>query len=188
MKKITAVALTAVLFISSAYNTYAQENTDIAINRRISVTPAFLVNSKEKPEHIGNPLNLDLVHDNVLKDFNSFFPQGQDVEWYPLDSKFSRYVAYFNNDGNRGRAVFSRKAGMEFSLFYIPENQLPADNRKALKSNYVDYVFKQIMKISLYGETHYVVNLRNKANVVMARVRNGSIDELNNFVDATVKE
>ena len=86
------------------------------------------------------------VNSRALYSFQKIFKDANDVNWYAVDEKEKTYVVFFNSDKNPSMALFQKRGNLLYAITHCAESDLPAENRTAIKSNYVDYKITYVKK------------------------------------------
>ena len=91
------------------------------------------------------------------------------------------YLAEFNMDGRSTRAMFYKNGDIFYTISEGSEKDLPAEVRRQIKSNYVDYIITKVSEINSDNHSAWVVNLHDDNHLIIARVIDGALDELAHY-------
>ena len=117
------------------------------------------------------------VSPKALKSFNKSF-KNTTPTWYAVNKN---YLATFNMNGRNTRALLAKNGYVIYSISYGQESSLPKDVRRTLKSNYIDHRIGSVSEVKAGEHQAWVVNLQDDNELVVARVLEGSLDELQHF-------
>ena len=122
----------------------------------------------------------------LQKAFNKQFKNAGKVDWYNLKKN---YLAVFDYEGRKTRALFTKNGYNIYSIAYGAEKDLPKDYRKSLRNNYEDFEVVNAVEIhsSSVEHTTWLALLQNERNIVIARIIDGGMDEFARF-DTSPKE
>ena len=121
------------------------------------------------------------VHAKTLYAFEKLFKNVNDVNWYALDEKERTYLVYFNTDNHPSMALFQKKGGLLYAITYYAEADLPPENRKIIKSNYVDYMITYVKKVMSGGKTAWIANLVSENKLVIVKTIEGQLEEMESY-------
>jgi hypothetical protein len=147
------------------------------VSNNINTDPATLLsiasNTATTP-----PIPLTEVNSKVVRRFSNAYTNAQNVKWY---NSGKGYLAFFDIAGTKAQAYFGKGGYWYYDARFGTEKDLPADIRRTLKSNYVDYAIGKTTKVNVGPETAWIVNLQDDNNLVIARVMNNQIDEMAHY-------
>src|SRR5258708_176921 len=98
--------------------------------------------------------------------------------WYKLPKG---YLATYMEEGVESRFIYDRKGYWMYSIMTYQEDHLPAEVRKAVKSEYYDYSIGWVKEVKQGEDEVYVVHVENKVEWKDLSVQNGEITELKTF-------
>jgi len=124
---------------------------------------------------------INSVHSKTLLNFEKNFKNTANVTWYSVDEKGKTYLVFFTTDNNPSMALFQKKGSMLYAISHCAENDLPAENRKTIKSNYVDYRISYVKKVMSGGKTAWIANLVNENKLVIVKTIDGQLEEMENY-------
>ena len=167
-------SLTAVLATTLVF---AQEPNAIAISSPKPATASAIAALMDAP--LPEPANTAVyVKAKVMRSFTDLFGDAADVKWSTANGQ---YFASFTQDGKQRKALFSNGGALINCFKYGAESDLPADVRKLVKSNYVDYTISGVTELTTRDWKAWVVNLMDKNNLVIACVYDGNLEELHQY-------
>ncbi|MBD0294992.1 MAG: hypothetical protein ICV84_07300 [Flavisolibacter sp.] len=129
----------------------------------------------------------DAVNDKVQHVFNRYFANAKNDQWFWGDKSRKILSVCFEDNDSISHAVFTKGGSLLYSVAQASEKQLPKEDRKAIKSNFVDYDITNVAEVYAAGETVWIVNLENAENVVILRVANGTYDVLHKYINGKKK-
>jgi hypothetical protein len=118
------------------------------------------------------------VKAKVMRSFFELFADATDVKWTTANSL---YFASFVQNGYMCKALFDNRGGLVYSMKYGTEKDLPRDARKLLKSTYLDYTINVVTELVTGDSTTWIVNLSDADSLIVARVHNGDLQELQHY-------
>ena len=121
------------------------------------------------------------VNSKALYSFQKTFKDANDVNWYAADEKEKTYVVFFNSEKNPSMALFQKRGNLLYAITHCAESDLPAENRIAIKSNYVDYKITYVKKVTVGNKTAWIANLENEKKLVIVKSIEGQIEEMENY-------
>jgi hypothetical protein len=92
----------------------------------------------------------------VIKSFTSYFPHTSKVEW---EKKGSQYEAEFNVKRADHKALFESNGKLIVYKKDIPQSQLPAAVKQAIRQQYPNYRIDDVERIARSGHVYYQVEL-----------------------------
>jgi len=120
------------------------------------------------------------VTTKATRSFDKSFKEATNAKWYAIDKK--TYLATFTHkDGRESRALFAKNGYIYYAISFGNEQSLPKEERRNIKSNYVDYNIGRVSEVSALGQKVWVVNLQDADNLVIARSADGALDELEHY-------
>jgi hypothetical protein len=110
----------------------------------------------------------------VIKSFNSYFPQTARVEW---EKKGNRYEADFDIKRTDHKALFENTGKLIVYKKDIPQNQLPAAVKQAIRQQYPHYRIDDVERIARSGHLYYQVELDGQPqDIKLVFTRDGRLD------------
>ncbi len=109
----------------------------------------------------------------ALKSFAKEFPNVSDEKWYRIKDK---YLVEFVKNDNRQKALYNMKGTLIYNINYGSEKDLPADIRKMIKREYVEYLILRATNVNEHNRNIWVIDLREDNQLVIARVENKIIE------------
>jgi len=119
-----------------------------------------------------------VVNAEVNKSFKKAFPNAQNLRWYKLNKN---YLAKFIESDMKHQALFTKKGNLTYDISYGYENQLPEDVRNTIVGTYPDYKITSAANVKQANRNIWVVNLESLNNLVLARVEDGVMDEVERY-------
>jgi len=121
------------------------------------------------------------VNKKVLKHFNKSFRNAENIKWERLDDNF---LATFVVKNVTTKSLFDERGNLVCRINYISEKQLPADIKNIVTNAYRKYTITSVAGILQDNRHIWIVKLANETNYVAARVEDGEIEEIENFLKA----
>lgn len=118
------------------------------------------------------------VYENVLTEFQRHFPNAEDVQWYNIKKD---YLARFSIDDLEYRALLDRKGNLLYKITYGREKHLPANIRKDIKRNYVEFLITLAVFVEEDNRKIWIINLEDDSEHVIVRVENDEIEEVQKY-------
>jgi hypothetical protein len=118
------------------------------------------------------------VTSKIIRSFDESFTDATDVIWY---NERKSYLASFIKDGKTYRVLFSKNGGIDYKISFGSEKDLPADLRKLIKSEYVDYAIGRVTEVNVYNKKAWFANLEDAHNLIIVRIVDGAIDEFEHY-------
>jgi hypothetical protein len=116
----------------------------------------------------------------LQKSFNKSFKAAENVNWYNVKKD---YLAEFNNNGRKTRALFGKNGYVFYSIAYGNKESLPEDDYRSIRSMYYDYDIVNVIEVysAAVDYATWLVLLKNDKNTVIARIIDGGVDEYARF-------
>lgn len=116
----------------------------------------------------------------LQKSFNRYFTNAANINWYNVKKD---YLAEFDNNGRRTRALFGKNGYIHYAITYGNESSLPKDVRRSIRSMYYDFTILSVVEVytKVMDNTTWLVQLKDEKNMVIARVIDGAVDEYARF-------
>lgn len=114
----------------------------------------------------------------VTKAFDRDFKNAVNSQWYKLNKNF--LVRFIEND-LENKALYKKSGYMVYHIKYGSEKDLPEDVRNMVKSSYGDYNITRAINVHQEGRNIWVLNLEGLKKLVLARVENGELEEINSY-------
>ena len=115
------------------------------------------------------------VATKAVNSFNKSYKNAENVKWFAQNRN---YIAMFDWNGLKAHALLGKNGAIHYDVRYGNEKDLPANMRRLIKSNYVDFAIGKAVEVNVEGKNAWVVNLQDADNIVIARVMDGALDEL----------
>ena len=97
------------------------------------------------------------VPQDVVKNFNSKFPDAEEIEWEKEDD--NEWEAEFEQSGTEYTASFDSKGAWLETERYVKETDLPLLVLESLKANYVNYKIEEIAYVEKDTNNYYEIEL-----------------------------
>ncbi len=159
MKPTLILSIGLILFmLSVATSSSAQDTTSIKSLPLVTVTSS----TKKIPNRI-------------WKSFSTYFSNAENPRWFTLNKDYLvKYMIY----DEQNRALFTKKGTLIYHITYGYEKSLPEDLRKQIKDSYSDYDITRAIKVKEAGREIWVVNLEDSKNLIMVRLEDGEMEEV----------
>ena len=167
MKARTFYTLCAGLFLCITSDTFAQT----------SVNKASLFSTAVKNDELTKD-NSAVVNLKVQKAFMRQFGEVTSQSWRVAGQNF---LSHFYMNGLPTNALFSKNGYLIYTITYSTEKQMPANLRKLVKSEYLDYDITMASEIKQDNRDIWVVQLQNTNEIITARIENGELEEVQQF-------
>lgn len=115
------------------------------------------------------------VSSKAIRSFQQAYKNAGEASWSAIDRSF---LAEFEVDGKRSKALFTKSGYMIYGITYGSESDLPKEERRTLKSNYVDFDITSVAKVYAEGGVYWISTLQNEDEIVITRSHDGAVDEL----------
>jgi hypothetical protein len=125
------------------------------------------------------------VYENVLTEFQKHFANAENVRWYNIDRD---YLAKFTIGSMEHRALLNRRGNLLYKISYGKEKHLPANIRKSIKSNYVEFLITAATLVEEANRNIWVINLEDNTHYVTIRVEDSEIEEIRKYDRADLPE
>ena len=177
MKKLLLSAL-SLFALAISTTSYAQASAESTLEKSLAAVslPTAVRPNDIKP---GTRIAKDAISDKIQNSFNRSFSNGKNDQWFLINKKV--FGVNFDNNGRYSRAAFTKNGAMLYCVMQGSEQHLPKEDRKAIKSNYVDYNITHVAEVTSQGRTVWIANLQDEHNLVVVRVADGTLDEIANY-------
>jgi hypothetical protein len=91
------------------------------------------------------------------------------------------YLSQFRLNGLRTIALFSGRGTLIYTITYGSEKDLPADLRRAVKSEYYDYTMTITIELKQDNRDIWYVELDTPKDHITVRLEDGGMEEVNQF-------
>lgn len=118
------------------------------------------------------------VTKRVAKSFESFFKNTSDERWYKADKNY--LVKFIMND-QKNTALFKKSGSLIYHISYGHEQDLPADLRRTVKSQYVDMNIISAIKVAQDNRNIWVINLEDDKKFILIRFEDGELEEVETY-------
>ena len=118
------------------------------------------------------------VSQKTLSAFAKKFPGATEANWTRLGKK---YVVDFMKDDKKHKSLYDIRGNLFYLLSYGKEKDLPADIRKMVKREYIDYKISQAVQAQEDTRDVWIINVDDGNNFATVAVENGSLAEINHF-------
>jgi hypothetical protein len=118
------------------------------------------------------------VNQKVSDAFRASFKDAISPTWYRLNKDY--LVEFITGDMNN-RALFKKNGVLIYQISYGHETNLPKEVRRLVKSNYIDFNIVQAINVKEDNRDIWVVNLEDDKKLIIARVEDGSLEEVSNL-------
>lgn len=117
----------------------------------------------------------------LKKSFNRQFKNASQVAWYNMKKN---YLAVFDYEGRKTRALFTKNGNTIYSIAYGDEKDLPKEYRHMIKGMYVDFEILNAIEIhsSVVKHATWLTLLQSEDNIVIARISDNGLDEFARYV------
>ncbi|HTQ27109.1 MAG TPA: hypothetical protein VMI35_03240 [Puia sp.] len=158
-KQLLWQAVVGICLILPAAGVYAQDTT-------FKTLPSVTVTATSKVSH------------DVAKAFEASFPDAENPAWYKLDKN---YLVKFMTKDQSNRALYKNNGMLIYHIRYGHEQNLPDDVRKIVKSSYYDYSIMSVIYVNQDQRDIWVVNVEDSQKIILVRVENGEIEEVEKY-------
>ena len=121
------------------------------------------------------------VNAQITKSFTADFKDAVGVKWYKLNKN---YLATFITGDMNNSALYGKHGYLIYNIGYGQEKNLPKEVRGVIKSVYYDYKITSIIKVNQDAREVWIVNMQDDKKLIIARVEDGVMDEVDNFDNA----
>lgn len=118
------------------------------------------------------------VNKKVSDAFQSSFKNAVNATWYKLNKD---YLVEFITGDMKNKALYKRNGTIIYQISYGHENNLPKEVRRLVKSNYIDFNIVQAINVQEDNRNIWVVNLEDDKKLIIARVEDGGLEEVQNL-------
>jgi len=179
-KQFKAYLLTLLSATAIINSSFAQTTAMYQPVAAITKSDEYTLTTADKAPAATTAIPVNEVSPKALRSFDKSFKDITAPQWYALDKR--SYLATFTSkDGRSSRALFGKNGYMYYTIHFGNEKSLPKEERRLVKSNYVDYTIGRVSEVSADGQKAWIVNLQDDNDLVVARVTNGAIDELAHY-------
>lgn len=118
------------------------------------------------------------VPQKVAESFDKAFPTSYNDRWFKADRN---YLVKFMVRDQKNTALFRKNGALVYRLGYGFEKDLPADIRKQVKSQYVDFRITTAIKVEQGDRVIWVINLEDPKKFIVVRFEDGELEEVGNY-------
>jgi hypothetical protein len=173
MKKILFSSISGICLLISTTTTV---NAQIASKH---VKPAARFTVSNKPESRNSPGLVGRVNPTVIRSFLKTYKDVSDEKWIEVKEGF---VAMFNRSGIDYQVAYDKKGNLLRTIRSYNEDNMSADLRHVVRSNYYDYEINRVHEIEMpLNPLTYVIQLVGKKEIINLGVSDGEMEELEKF-------
>jgi hypothetical protein len=119
------------------------------------------------------------VNSKVAHLFIKYYKNAENVKWY---YNGNGYLAIFDWDGVKTHACYGKDGYWYYDLRFGTEKDLPAAERRLIKSNYVAYTIGRATEVNLgNNQQAWIVNVEDADNLVLVRIIDRHLEELAHY-------
>ena len=166
--------LVSILLISNAFGQQTGDKT-FSYARSEKVLSMMDANTNSQPVETVN------INTKVTNAFGKSFKSATNVNWSKVDKNFQ---ASFTVDGKETKALYNKKGRLVYTISYGSEKDLSSENRKMVKSAYVDYTITSAIEIKEDNRTIWVIKLEDIKSLIFVRLENGTLEETKHYQKA----
>ena len=126
-----------------------------------------------------SPTHLDAVKSSVIHTFYTTFANAENVTWQKVKSSY--FLASFTQNGKETRALFTNKGTLKYAITYGTEKDLPAETRRLVKREYIDFAISMATEVKENDRDVWVIRLEDADNMIFVSVENGELEEINHY-------
>jgi hypothetical protein len=125
-------------------------------------------------------MSIAAIPGKVIKTFNGTFPGKNEVKW---SREANLYMAIFKQDKTFDHVIFNKNGKILRRITYGAIDQLPPELHELLEETYPGFDVTSAVKVLRHNDIIWIVNLSGNCQpeIVVTRVENGEIDELQRF-------
>jgi len=112
----------------------------------------------------------------IWKNFSTYFNEAENPRWYKANKN---YLVKFMIYDEENRALFTKRGNMIYHISYGYENNMPDDIYKQVRTAYFEYDITRAIKITEADRLIWVINLEDKNTIIIARIEEGVLEEVN---------
>lgn len=158
----------------------SNKNRFLAVAATLLITGAAMsqeADFKELPAVVITEKTVN-VNEKISKSFAKQFKDAENARWFIVNKNF--LVKFITGDQSNN-ALFTKNGTMIYHISYGVEKHLPADLRRTVKSNYVDFEIPRVIKVTEANREIYVVNVEDKSNLILVRIEDGAMEEVGRY-------
>lgn len=163
MKKTIINCVATMLISGMLYSTANAQG--IAMNNKEKQTEEYASGK----EQAGEAKKLGEVNSKILRSFYKSYGEQPDATWSKTDNGFA---VSFKNDDVKTNVYYKNNGSEEYKINYYSEDQMPADIRHIIKSNFYDYAITQVSEVHKNNSLGYYVKVEDKYSIKTVRVMN----------------
>ena len=163
--KIILRAVIMSLFILAGNSTFAQED----VIKRDTLAPVIITSTTS-------------VNKKVSDAFDKDFKNAVSPRWYSINKN---YLVKFMVEDQRNSALYNKNGYQIYHISYGTEKHLPMDVKDLIKSQYKDGKISTVIHVDQNNRSIWIANLEEGNSLVLARVENGELDEVERVKNAS---
>ena len=153
---------------------FAARSQDITFASTPNITDPISLLAITNNEASGKPLAK--VNAKVSHLFLKYYKNAENVKWY---RNGNGYLAIFDWAGVKTHVSYGKDGYWYYDIRFGTEKDLPAAERKLIKSNYVDYAIGRAAEVNLgNNQQAWIVNVEDADNLVLVRIIDRRLDEV----------
>ncbi|MES1213945.1 MAG: hypothetical protein ABUT20_00395 [Bacteroidota bacterium] len=122
------------------------------------------------------------IPNRIWKGFSTYFNDAENPRWFKVNKNYLvKYMIY----DEQNRALFTKKGNLIYHISYGYEKSLPEDLRNLITDSYHDYTITGAIKVTEAGREIWVVNLENNETLVLLRLENGEMEEVQKLLKSS---
>ena len=186
MKKLLLSTLAITLLATITTTTAFSQTNDLAFHMPAQFPDVSTLGAGN--EISAKMTKVNVVNNKIKTAFDKSFAGAADANWFAFDNNKNVLAVFFNYNSKYSRAAYTKNGKMLYSVIQASEELLSKDDRRVVKSNYVDYGITNVAEVTSGGNTVWIVNLQSEDNVIILRLANDTFNEIANYPTAKNKK
>ena len=145
--------------------------TDSISTGRIDTLPTVIITSSSA------------VNQKLSKAFNNDFKNTVNARWFEINK---RYLVKFISADQKNTALYNKRGYLIYHIAYGTEKNLPENVRDQIKAQYPKATITNAIYVNQANRKVWVVSLEEGRELVLARVEDDQLDEVERFKNASV--
>jgi len=124
-----------------------------------------------------------LVNKKVHAAFKRDFKDAVQPRWYTMDQN---YLVKFISKDQKNRALYNVKGSLIYHITYMNGDNLPKNVSGEINSKYTNDKILTAIHVEQNNRNIWVVNLKSEGSIVVARVEEDEVEEVERYTDTSI--
>jgi hypothetical protein len=166
-----SLVVIALLFTSSIFaqanGSNGEKNVDYSYVDLSAIVPGISIT--------GEAAATESVNEKVAKSFKKYFGDQAEENWSVVGTNF---LNHFHANGILTSSMFDKKGNLIYTITYGGEQNMPADIKRNVKSEYYDYKITMAINVKENKRDIWVVTVEDEKQQITVRLEDGDMEQV----------